>query len=209
MFARLARIMGDRLAAALELPPKEADKAAFALENLFLYFTTFGAVIIAAMLLGLLGPALAASLSGAFLRAVSGGAHLSRPGRCLLVSTLLALGFGWAGRAVTPHFIPPLLAALAVLVGIVGAVLLFFYAPAETPAKPIPPVRRRKLKIASFIFLGLWLGWFFIFRGRQGLPAAGLFGLAWQLLTITPAGYRLYHFLDRVADGLTGRKGGE
>ncbi|MGQ9780129.1 MAG: accessory gene regulator ArgB-like protein [Bacillota bacterium] len=209
MLARLARMMGERLAAALALPSEAADKAAFALENLFLLVATFAAILLSAAALGLLGPALAASLTGALMRAVSGGAHLGRPGRCILVSTLLALGLGWAGRAAAPLFLPPLSTVLALLVGIAGMVVLFLYAPAETPAKPIPPSQRRKLRIASLLFLLLWLLWFFSSRPGRDLPAAGLFGLAWQFLTITPLGYWLYRLVDRVADGLTGRKGGE
>ena len=209
MLARLARIMGVRLAAALELPQEAADKAAFALENLFLFVATFGAILLSAAVMGLLGPALAASLTGAMMRAVSGGAHLGRPGRCILISTLLALGLGWAGRAAAPFLIPPVSTILALAVGTAGVVVLFLHAPAETPAKPIPAPQRRALRAVSLVLLGAWLLVFLILPSGRDLPAASLFGLLWQILTITPAGYRLYHALDRAADGLTGRKGGE
>ncbi|MCL6614023.1 MAG: accessory gene regulator B family protein [Firmicutes bacterium] len=209
MLARLARIMGMRLAAALELPQEAADKAAFALENLFLFVATFGAILLSAAALDLLWPALAASLTGALMRAASGGAHLGRPGRCILVSTLLALGLGWAGRAAAPFFIPPVSTILVLATAAAGMVVLFLYAPADTPAKPIPVPQRRVLRAASLALLGAWLIALLVLPSGRDLPAASLFGLLWQIFTITPAGYRLYHVLDRAADGLTGRKGGE
>jgi len=191
-------MIGVRLASALEMSSDAAERAAFALENLFLFALTFGAIVLSAALCGLFWPALVASATGAIMRKVSGGAHLNSPWRCILVSTVLALLLGLTGRMGGAVLTLPVIKTVAGFMFIGGFILLLVCAPAEAPAKPIPPRQRAVLKGVSLVFLVVWaVGLFTIHQGRELLGAA-MAGMAWQLWTITPAGYSLYHFIDRL-----------
>lgn len=196
MLARFARMIGVRLALALEMSSDAAERAAFALENIFLFLLTLGAIILSAALCGLFWPAVVASATGAIMRKASGGAHLGGPWRCILVSTVLALLLGLAGRIGGAVLTLPVMKIVAGFVFLGGLLLLLLYAPAATPAKPIPPRQGAVLKGLSVIFLVLWtVGSFTINMGRE-LLGASMAGMVWQLWTITPAGYSLYHIID-------------
>lgn len=193
MLAAWSRIIGDRLALALGQTQEAADRAAYALENLFLFLLTLAAIVLTASLAGLFWPTIIAAATGAVMRKASGGAHLSSPWRCILVSTSLGLLLGFTGRLAASFLVLPGVAGFVVMA---GALILFRYAPASTPAKPIPPLQRRTLKVFALILLGLWtLGIFALPVGRD-LLGASVAGMTWQLLTITPAGYACYHIID-------------
>lgn len=201
MLARLARRIGERLAVALELPETAAERAAFALESLFLFVLTSAAILAAAALCGVFWPALAAAVTGAFLRKLSGGAHFSTPWRCILVSTLLAILFGLAGRLLSPFLARAPLAAVVCATAFAAAAVLSRYAPAETPAKPIPEPQRKTLKALSLLFLAAWMPGMLLLPLGRDLLAASTIGLAWQVFSITPAGYCLYRSIDGLWTG--------
>lgn len=196
MLARLARMMGVRLASALEMSSDAAERAAYALENLFLFVLTLGAIALSAALCGLLWPALVASATGMSMRKASGGAHLEGPWRCILVSTILALFLGLAGRIGGAFLALPVMKTVVGFVFLGGLLLLLRYAPAATPAKPISPRQRAVLKGVSVVILVLWAVGLLTFHMGRELLGASMAGMAWQLWTITPVGYSFYHFID-------------
>ncbi|MGE5550128.1 MAG: accessory gene regulator ArgB-like protein, partial [Bacteroidota bacterium] len=139
MLARIARQLGDRLARALELPQEAADRAAYALEILFLYILTLAAIALPAFVLGLFWPAMAATLTAGAMRSVSGGAHLNSPWRCIVLSTLVAVFFGLIGHLLISNVTVLTLGILTGIIVVMGTVIILRYCPADTPAKPIPP----------------------------------------------------------------------
>ncbi len=205
MLARLAKVIGDCLARALELPQEAAERAAYALENLFLFFLTAVAIVLSSLLLGLFWQSIAAAATGALMRSFSGGAHFSSAWRCISISTILALVFGLVGRVTGPVLTLTVRAILIGAVVVSGMVAFMAYAPSETPAKPIPARQKAALKRLSLALLALWAVGLLALPVGRDLLSASLTGMAWQIMTVTPAGHSFYHFVDR----LWAKKGGE
>lgn len=200
--ADLARSLGNRLAGALELPVEAAERAAYALELLFLDVLTLLAITGFSFLAGVFAPALAATATIMVMRTFSGGAHSDSPWRCLIVSTVLALGLGFLGRAAGPLLTPTVLHSLLGAITIPGLIVVIRHAPADTPAKPIPPRQAKVLKGLALVLLLLWCAGAVLLPVRRDLLAASMGGMIWQIFSVTPAGYWLAARLDRL-----GRKG--
>ncbi len=182
---------------------RDADVLLFGLRLFWTSFSGYATLIAVGALLGILPHALIAGVTAAVLRVFSGGAHASSPGRCNLigVTVFVALGlvvkFHGTLAALALKFLFPGLA-------LIGLAIAYKYVPADTPGKPITSrVQKRYLRAVTFSLLLLW--------GVGGLlwvlgPLAGIFspevvlsmslGLAWQLFTLTPLGYRVVEGVD-------------
>ncbi len=204
MLARLARIIGDHLAVSLELPGEAAERAAFALEILMLDVLTIGCILLAAWATGLFWPALAATITAAAMRALAGGAHSESPYVCILMSTFLALACGFLGRWLAPFLTTRLTVILVGVIALAGMAVLSRYAPADTPAKPIPPAQAEVLKRLSLALLALWAAGCLLLPLGPVLRGASIGGISWQLLSVTPTGSMIVRSLD----GLFGVRGG-
>lgn len=181
----------------LNLNDSDAAVVRYSLQTLFTSLVNIIAIISVSWLLGVLNYALYAAIAAAGLRVVSGGAHAAKLFNCSLLGAVVSPGIGLFVKYVWPA-LPGLLLPVTVMVTFAAALLvIWFYAPADTPAKPITrPEQRRNLRILSFVYIFLWAGTSFVILIRSvplaesGLLAATL-GILWQVFSITPAGYKL------------------
>jgi len=198
MFARLAGNLGQRLAASLHLNEDAAERAAYALELLFLDLLTLICIGLAAWLAGAIGPAIAALATTALMRLVSGGAHSESPWVCLALSTVLTIAFGLLGRTMGNFITYSVGLTIAGVIFIGGVIVLAKFAPADSPAKPIKPMQAKKLKILSLVFIAAWVLAMPFVPLKSGLFGASALGMLWQLSSITPAAYGFSRALDRL-----------
>lgn len=148
------------------------------------------------LLLGILPQVAAAILASVTFRLAAGGAHCTAYYRCLIgsLTTFIALGFlarQMAGTGISGTGVATGAALLALMVAI-------FWAPADTPAKPITRAgQRRALKAASLLVPVVYLVLVQFVSVEKDLLVASALGLLFQSFTVTPTGYRFMNGLDR------------
>lgn len=189
------------LAGEMGLNAKDTETIRFGVEYYMGFFVNLGLVIAIAFGLGIIPYVLAALFSSVLLRFVSGGAHCSTFLRCLLLGTVVIVGIGQLASVVGMLVPQALLYVLVVFSVVTGFYSVDKWAPCDTPAKPIvSPLQRAKYKRLSFIFIALWattISLFLILSGKDNAPfisaliIASIGGFWWQILSITPFGYRL------------------
>ncbi|GAB6099630.1 accessory gene regulator B family protein [Halanaerocella petrolearia] len=139
---------------------------------------------------------LTAAVTSGVIKIFSGGAHAILFRWCALSGGLIFTFLGWVASSfdsLLVEFIPGLLWFTLIL----GSVIIYFYAPAIIKEKQITSKSKlSKYKIYSFIvFFSLDLFYFILYLSgaKDQFVIAGLLGILWQLLSITPLGYKLYN----------------
>ncbi|MDO4541109.1 MAG: accessory gene regulator B family protein [Syntrophomonadaceae bacterium] len=128
-----------------------------------------------------------------------GGPHLASFACCLPVSCILILGPAWgAAAAIWPS---PVLAGAAGAGLLLGVWAVARWVPADTEKYPItdPQVRRQRKRIMARCLL-LWsMATGFCFLQAYGTAAQALVaGAGISLLLMSPAGYTLMGFIDKI-----------
>lgn len=194
-----------------QLSGRDADVLVFGLRLLITSITGYLTLIVLGIVLGLLNYVLAAALTASLLRVVSGGAHASSPLRCNLIGAGIFVLLGLLAK-VSSRETGALFTAVPIIITLAGSGIIYRFAPAGTPGKPITStVQRMYLKFAS---LGLLIVWgvcsvlLVTFAAGEILPVvlASCFGMIWQLISLTPVGYKLVGMMDHLLKRtMTGR----
>lgn len=187
-------------------------------------YALYSILMTAGTLLGALGiggaagvfPESAAALfTGAVFRWSAGGAHFSSPGRCMVVSiafpVFAALASGALGRLSHAASLGRAVLALAAALFTLSVVIIGAYAPAETENKPIPPCQRPRLRALAYATLAGWAAIVYLLYRKETLSLiiASCLGLAWQMMSVTPVGYKVFRRIDTIlgASNIPLRKG--
>ncbi len=193
----VARALTDRMIRYFGFPEERRDLLAFGMTYLFLFVIDAGAVVLAGIAVGELGLTLVVAVTSAVFRAVTGGAHFSDPWTCAIFSAAIAAVLG---RLATSLADVPLLwlVLVAAAVSAVAGVGIWMYAPVASPAKPISPEQRARLRRMAWFVLAGWLIAMgtVLQRGDSRFIAASALGLIWQVATLTPGGARFYLTID-------------
>jgi len=174
----------EYLAKEFNYSEEKKEILAYAVENIVL--TVVGFVMVMAVGFVLRAPVetLFAAIAGGILRKFSGGAHASTRVSCLLIGAILYPGAGWLIKTFTPFG-----GAQGIIIGILGLIsllIIFIYAPVDSPAKPIISQDfRRKLRKGAITTVVLFMGLAIINTSKVwALPLAG--GLFIQSLSLLP-----------------------
>lgn len=174
---------------------RDAEVILFGMRLFFTSASGYVALIILASLLGILPYALAAAITASVFRIFSGGAHASSPLRCNLIGVGVFLTLGFISDLFSYTH---LLVYVPVFIAIIGIYIIYQYVPAETPGKPVSSqVQRKYLRAISFALLSLWSIICFLRLSEPGeffktkMVLASCFGMAWQLFTLTPLGFKV------------------
>ncbi len=147
------------------------------------------------LLLGIFPQVAAVVLASVAFRLAAGGAHCTAYYRCLIGSLTTFTGLGFLARWLGESNVPGTEMALAA--ALFAIIVALIWAPADTPAKPITREGyRRMLKIISLLVPLCYLAAAWLLSLREDLLAASALGLAFQAVTVTPAGYRFIEWLD-------------
>lgn len=200
-----ARALTDGLIRYFHLPEDRRDVLFYGVTCLLLDLLGLVAIVLAGFLVGLPGLTLVAAATSGLFRSFTGGAHFYSPWLCTAASAAIAALLGVAAAALRGLPTTQLTLGLALVVA-ASAVAFHRYAPVDSPAKPISPAKRAKLRRAAWLVLVAWTGaaGIFLATGDAGLVVASALGLLWQSWTLTPGGARLYRFIDQ-ASGHEGR----
>lgn len=197
---RLAGRIAEWFKINLNLNQDDTEVAAYALTTIFVTTATFCLLIVLTFLAGVIPEGLVVIGTIAWLRTVSGGAHLTSPWRCVFISALIPTIFGFIAKIGGPLLVENVAYLGLFFLFSTGIFIIYRYAPADVPEKPIRPERRGIYRRLSFLMVGIWLGITagFLYFKINSLFIASLAGFSWQVLSITPAGFGLCRFLSNI-----------
>ncbi|MDO7788689.1 accessory gene regulator ArgB-like protein [Desulforamulus aquiferis] len=138
---------------------RDNNKAIVAYGLNVVIFNTFVflATIITAIILGLTVPVFMALIASGSLRFFTGGYHCSQPHHCTIITVIMINLYGYLALVISPMLT---LEQLAVILGIIMVLCLYFIiknAPVETPNKPIKIERRPILKRIGIMVWFFWV----------------------------------------------------
>lgn len=200
-----------RLAVALSLGDEERAITAYGLKLLLSNSLYLLAIIAVGAATGLLPECLGVALTLACFRLSAGGAHLRTPSRCALASALLIAALAGAARALRALLIsPPAWWVAAACLVLLGVLALGRYAPAAVPERPIGPEEAKLLRRRALGTAAVWaavVGAAGPLLFDRGWIYASALGYSWQLLSVTPLGFRIAGLIDRAFDALRPARG--
>ena len=209
--SNLAGIMATHMAQATGLEKDKTDQLRYGLEIILGTLIKGALLFYLAYLFNVLPHvALALAAAGSF-RLLSGGAHCSSYGRCLVLGVAVYLLTGLAAVSMAKFATPPLLTGMAAIVTLGAAACTFKWAPGEVPCRAMGGRREiMTFKVLSLLYLALWAALFLHLASRVNgsLLLASLLALAVQTLSFSPLGYGLVARADQFMAKLMG-KGGE
>lgn len=176
----------------------------------YTYIFGFLASLFLAQILGIFTYVLVLLIAISIFRNFSGGAHCTSMGNCIVFSAVTANLLGLFATTFLGHQVVMLLTTLGIFLFALWTVST--YAPADTPAKPITSLEKRKLlRNRSYLVLIFWftinLGWYIYFGKIHSLIFTSSIGILWQSISLTKFGYRLYHAFDAVFNRLFAKGG--
>lgn len=205
MIQTLSRKIAQQLAGILESSDNSAAWYAYSIEILLLLLITMTLVAGLAFLLGTIKNTLIFLAIFAPLRSIGGGVHMSSGNRCILVSTLIFVVFGYLSTLEIPiNFLTGLIIT-ALLMGIYTTIK---WVPAGTHKHNITDIKVRYIrKVYMLIALIIYVITAFILmhNGKSAESVALTWGTLISLLLITPIGYGIIGVVDHTVD-IIGKK---
>ncbi|QGP93892.1 Accessory regulator protein B [Neomoorella glycerini] len=186
----------------LNLTPDEEEIAIYGLQVIIYPLISLLSISLVGWLLGCLYTTLAATLTAAFLRLWSGGAHSRSPLTCTLLGAFVSPALGKISLVLAPLLSPFHL----LLTIILGSLLSLFFvgrlAPVDSPAKPLlSPQYRQRMRRLSITSVFLIAAVQITLLATAEAPAVVLalsLGLWWQTFTLTRAGHRFATLIDEI-----------
>jgi accessory gene regulator B len=157
------------------------------------------ALVLAALVLGILRETVITILFFASLRTIAGGYHMSTYGKCMVTSMAMLLAGGFIVKYAHQYFSAEVFIILSIIIYTAGFISIMKWAPADTPNKRITdPKKRKSLKMWSLVHINLWLAASIILSCYKinELVIAGCFGIILAIFIITPAGYSFFGFIE-------------
>lgn len=216
---KLTRKLANNIARALNYDNEKEQVIAYGLTAMFQTLVTVLLVLIVGLLIGTPIEALILCFSVSLLRKYSGGAHVSFIELCTSMGVVYCVVFS----AISKYLLAPLVGTgimIAADVVIYGLAYLAIYkrAPVDSPNKPIRTLKKKKrMRKGSYITLSVYLAAsvIFIIADLSGVKMDSfglslLFGVAWQIFTLTKLGSCFLHKIDfMIRKPLNILKGGE
>ncbi|CEP66210.1 Accessory gene regulator B [Moorella glycerini] len=198
----LSRPAAAYLKEKLNLTPEEEEIALYGLQVIIYPLISLLSISLVGWLLGCLYTPLAATLTGAFLRLWSGGAHSRSPLTCTLLGAVVSPALGKISLVVAPLLNSFHLFIIVILGSLLSLAFVWRLAPVDSPAKPLlsPEYRQRmrRLSVTSIFFIAVVQ---IVLLATAGVPAVVLalsLGLWWQTFTLTRAGHRFATLIDEI-----------
>ncbi len=187
------------------LSPEDQEVVAYGLEVTFSLFISLILALILGYLLGIVAETLMVALAWMLIRSLAGGAHCSTIWRCAAFSTLVMVSLGWAARLFS-SFDQKLVIVTILLCGFIALTITFIWAPADNAKNRILSANRRRkfrdkalaVEIAMIMFL--LLACFFTGNEYSSLFLAAGLAMLVETLTVSPVGYRVIAFLDKLLE---------
>lgn len=170
-----------------ELTPLDEKKLRYGLEGFYNLFTKMIVMTILAILLDIIPEYLLLILVYSTLRLYGFGIHMKTSLQCWF--TTLPIYIGGCLLIKYGTFSP----TISILIFVVGYLSFLFFAPADTPARPlIHKEKRIRAKILSLIILTCYLV-LFLYVDSSFVSNTILYGIIMESVCINPLTYKIFH----------------
>ena len=159
----------------------------YSIEGVYLTITKMLVIIPLAIILGIFKEMIILLLFFNILRESACGLHATKSWICLISSSIVFIGIPFLTKVITIPFI------IKIILGILGILLIFKYAPADTKKAPIiKEQKRKKLKIISTINCILLTILSLIVKNNT-LSNIIIFSIWIEIFLIIPITYKIFH----------------
>jgi len=201
---KLVRKQASKMAASLGYDAEKEAVVAYGLIAIVQICITLALVLIFGLIVGAPLEAMIVCLSVSILRKYSGGVHADNAEFCTTFSviycTITAVLSKWLIVAYSAF---PMALAIAIIY-VAAFAIAIRYVPVDSPNKPIKTEKKiKRMRKGSFIILAVYFALSALFYALsfqtpayRSLGISMLFGVAWQVLTLTPIGAILLHKLN-------------
>lgn len=163
-------------------------------------------LLLAALVLGIIGPVLMIIAVFSSLRVLAGGYHMDTYGKCFILSLLMFLLSGIVAQYTYRLWSITNLILFSVITFICALFAMLKWAPSDTENRPIiKPEEIKKFKMLSVVCIAIWgvVISVLIAYSQNLLVIAGCFGLLLEAFMITPAAYKIFNRLSGNMDKMT------
>jgi accessory gene regulator B len=202
----MSRRLAQELGTLLNSDDNDIEIYSYSMEILILLLATMVCVSFLALLLGSVRTTFAFLAVFAVFRCFGGGAHLSSGKRCVFVSTVMLVAFGYLSCILIPT--QQILIILVTVTVLAGQYTIVKWVPAGTDKHNITDNKLRFMqKINMFVSLLIYtiVTFLLITAGSSTFAFALTLGAILSLLLITPLGYNIVAAIDNTFDILTTR----
>ena len=165
---------------------EKIDEIMYGIEGIYLTITKTIVIFLIAFILGIYKNLFFLLLSFNFIRLFAFGMHANNSFMCLLLSSIIFLGFAFASKYVALNI--NLVAILYLLI----ILIMILYAPADTVKRPL--IKRKKRIKFKFLSVLVTIIYFIltIFLNNNTISNYLLFGLIIECILILPITYKLF-----------------
>lgn len=203
---KLANNLAGEIARSLGYDEEKRAVVAYGLIAIIQIFVTVLLVLLLGIWIGAPAEALIACFSVSILRKYSGGAHAGTAELCTGIAVVYCTAAAYASKKLLEIYNLPFMLIASALIFSWSFYTVYRYAPVDSPKKPIrTEAKRARMKKDSLIVLSVYLAVLLILLafGLQIKPfnAYGislLFGVAWQILSLTSPGEFLLHSVNQL-----------
>ena len=200
---KLAKQLASEIAQSLSYDKEKEAVVAYGLIAIIQISITIFLVLLFGVLLGAPVEALIICFSASILRKYSGGAHADTPELCTAISVVYCTSTAFISKSLFAANYSSFTMAISVLI-IYGLSFLIVYkfAPVDSPNKPIKAQKKKRMRKGSFILLSIYFALsvvFWLLSSRladfKSYGIGILFGISWQIFTLTYFGHQ---FIERM-----------
>ena len=196
----------DFIGTKVGLSHEDQEVVAYGLEVTFSLSISLILAVALGYLLGIVAETLMVALVWMIVRSLAGGAHCSTIWRCAIFSTLVMVVLGGAAGFFSSFFDQKLVIVIILLCGFIALTITFLWAPADNPKNRILSASRRRkfrdraLAVEIALIMFLLLACLFTVNKYSSLLLAAVLAMLVETLTVSPVGYRVIAFLDKLLE---------
>lgn len=170
-----------------DLSDIELDEMRYGLEGFYLMITKMVIIIPLAFLLGVGTELILMLIFYNLLRENAGGLHATKSWMCLLSSSIIFIFLPLLAKEIIIPF------ELKIIFSIIGVILIFVYAPADTIKAPIIKKKNRDKKKFISTIITIIYSFICIFINNEVISNLILFGVYTEIVLILPITYKIFH----------------
>lgn len=161
-------------------------KLRYGLEGLYLTFTKIIVIFLLAIILGIFKEIIILLILFNIIRFTGFGFHAKRSSECLIISTISFIVF--------PFLLLNLNISkeIMLIIGMIGTIYLFFYAPADTIKRPLPNKKKRIIRKMVTVITGVIFTTLAFILSNYTISILFITAIVIEDLMVSPLTYKLF-----------------
>ena len=161
-------------------------KLRYGLEGLYLTFTKIIVIFLLAIILGIFKEILILLFLFNIIRFTGFGFHAKKSSECLILSTISFIVFPFL--LLNLDFSKEII----LIIGILGTIYLFFYAPADTIKRPLPNKKKRIIRKAVTVITGIIFTALALILNHDSISILFIIAIVIEDIMVSPLTYKIF-----------------